>query len=381
MSRVAGPTKPTPSTDVPFAPVPLATPLQLPKEPTVQITRDPMPRDARAHLAAGRVERETHPATALAVQRTLKAPIGCTGIGLHSGARISLRLLPGAPDSGIVFRRTDLAGGPVEIPARYDHVVDTRLNTTIGLPGRPEAIVGTVEHLMAALAGMGVDNAVIEIDGAEVPAMDGSAAPFVFLIECAGTVAQDAPRQVIEVLRAVRIEEGDGFVALLPGSGQGMAIEAEIDFAAAAVRRQSRALRLSPASFKAELSAARTFGFAEEVEALRAAGLARGGSLKNAIVVSGSRVLNEGGLRFADEFVRHKMLDQVGDLALAGFALDARVVGRRPGHRLNNRVLHALFADASAWRLVPAGIGASAGVSVRAGAGGLPVAAAAAAPA
>jgi UDP-3-O-[3-hydroxymyristoyl] N-acetylglucosamine deacetylase len=228
---------------------------------------------------------------------------------------------------------------------------------------------------------MGVDNAVIEIDGAEVPAMDGSAAPFVFLIECAGTVAQDAPRQVIEVLRAVRIEEGDGFVALLPGSGQGMAIEAEIDFAAAAVRRQSRALRLSPASFKAELSAARTFGFAEEVEALRAAGLARGGSLKNAIVVSGSRVLNEGGLRFADEFVRHKMLDQVGDLALAGFALDARVVGRRPGHRLNNRVLHALFADASAWRLVPAGIGASAGVSVRAGAGGLPVAAAAAAPA
>ncbi len=341
-----------------------------------------MPRDARAHLAAGRVERETQAATALVVQRTLRAPIGCTGIGLHSGARISLRLLPGAPDSGIIFRRTDLAGGPVEIPARFDHVVDTRLNTTIGLPGQPEAVVGTVEHMMAALAGLGVDNAVVELDGAEVPAMDGSAAPFVFLIECAGTVAQDAPRQVIEVLRAVRVEEGNGFVALLPGSGQGisgpgMAIEAEIDFAAAAVRRQSRALRLTPASFKSELAPARTFGFAEEVEALRAAGLARGGSLKNAIVVSGSRVLNEGGLRFADEFVRHKMLDQVGDLALAGFALNARVVGRRPGHRLNNRVLHALFADASAWRVVPAGMGAAAGVSVRAGAGGLPAAAAA----
>jgi UDP-3-O-[3-hydroxymyristoyl] N-acetylglucosamine deacetylase len=164
-------------------------------------------------------------------------------------------------------------------------------------------------------------------------------------------------------------------VAILPGSGQGLVLEVEIDFPAAAVRRQSRALRVTPESFKADLAAARTFGFAEEVEALRAAGLARGGSLKNAVVVSGSRVLNEGGLRFADEFVRHKMLDQVGDLALAGRPLDARIVARRPGHRLNNRVLHALLADAAATRLAPAGIGT--GAPLRASAGGFAGAAAA----
>jgi UDP-3-O-[3-hydroxymyristoyl] N-acetylglucosamine deacetylase len=342
----------------------------------VQITRDPVQRDPRAPLTAPRAERETV-ATALVPQRTLRAPIGCTGIGLHSGARISLRLLPGTADSGIVFRRTDLAGGPVEIPARFDHVVDTRLNTTLGLPGRPGAAVGTVEHVMAALAGMGVDNAVVELDGGEVPVMDGSSASFVFLIECAGLVAQDAPRRVVEVLRPVRVEDGEAFVTLLPATGRGLTLEAEIDFPAAAVRRQGRSIRLSAQAFKADLAAARTFGFAEEVEALRAAGLARGGSLDNAVVVSGARVLNEGGLRFADEFIRHKLLDMVGDLALAGLALNARVVARRPGHRLNNAVLRALFADAAASRIVA--LGAGAGTSVRAGAGG--IAAAAAAPA
>jgi UDP-3-O-[3-hydroxymyristoyl] N-acetylglucosamine deacetylase len=344
----------------------------------VQITRDPVQRDPRAPLTAPRAEREAV-ATALVPQRTLRAPIGCTGTGLHSGARISLRLLPGAPDSGIVFRRTDLASGPVEIPARFDHVVDTRLNTTLGLPGRREATVGTVEHVMAALAGMGVDNAVVEVDGGEVPVMDGSSAPFVFLIECAGLVAQDAPRRVIEVLRPVRVEDGEAFVTLLPATGTGLALEAEIDFPAAAVRRQGRSVRLSPQGFKADLAAARTFGFAEEVEALRAAGLARGGSLDNAVVVSGARVLNEGGLRFADEFIRHKLLDMVGDLALAGIWLNARAVARRPGHRLNNAVLRALFADAASFRVVP--LGAGAGASVRAGAGGIAAAAAAAAPA
>ncbi len=344
----------------------------------MQITREPLQRDVRASLAPARgaPARGESEATALVPQRTLRAAIGCTGIGLHSGARIALRLLPGAPDSGIVFRRTDLAG--VEIPARHDHVVDTRLNTTLGLPGGPEAIVGTVEHVMSALAGMGIDNAVVEVDGAEVPVMDGSAAPFVFLIECAGVVAQDAPRQVVEVLRPIRVAEGEGFVTLLPASFQGLALEAEIDYPAAAVRRQGRALRLTPAAYKADLAAARTFGFAEEVEALRAAGLARGGSLKNAVVVSGARILNEGGLRFADEFVRHKLLDMVGDLALSGLALNARVVARRPGHRLNNQALRALFSDEAAWRVVPAG-GFAAGTSVRAGAGG--IAAAAAAPA
>jgi len=342
----------------------------------VQTTTEIAQRDGRAALASGLRERANDQAAALPMRRTLRAPIGCTGVGLHSGARISLRLLPAAPGAGIAFRRVDLAGGPADIPARWDHVVDTRLNTTIGLPGRADAVVGTVEHVMAALAGMGVDDAVVELDGPEAPVMDGSAAPFVFLIECAGVVATDAPRQVIEVLRPVRAEEGDAFVALLPGTPGSTVIEAEIDFAAAAVRRQSRALRLTPASFKADLAAARTFGFVEDIEALRAAGLARGGSLKNAVVVSGARVLNEGGLRFADEFVRHKMLDIVGDLGLAGLPLSARVVARRPGHKLNNQVLRRLFADAAAFRVVPA---ASAAAAQRAGAGG--IAAAAAAPA
>ncbi len=341
----------------------------------MQISRDPVKRDPRPLLSAAWSEGAE--AGAVSAQRTLRTAIGCTGLGLHSGARISLRMLPAEADSGIVFRRTDLAGGPVEIPARFDHVLDTRLNTTIGLPGRREATEGTIEQMMAALAGMGVDNAVIEVEGGEVPVMDGSAAPFVFLIECAGLVSRDAPRRMVEVLRPVRVEDGEAFVTLLPASGPGLALEAEIDFPAAAVRRQGRATRLSPACFKADLAPARTFGFAEEVAALRAAGLARGGSLDNAVVVSGARVLNEGGLRYADEFVRHKLLDMVGDLALAGLPLNARVVARRPGHRLNNAVLHALFADPAAARImtVPAGTGAP----VRAGATGL--AAAAAAPA
>jgi len=348
-------------------------------------------RDGRTAPVTGLRDRAADASAAVPMRRTLRAPIGCTGVGLHSGARISLRFLPAAPASGIVFRRTDLPGGPVEIPARWDHVVDTRLNTTLGIPGRRDAVIGTVEHVLAALAGMAVDDAVVELDGPEAPVMDGSAAPFVFLIECAGLVATGEPRQVIEVLRPVRVQEsragesrpgesgageGDAFVALLPAASAGPVIEAEIDFPAAAVRRQMRSLRLTPASFKADLAAARTFGFVEDVEALRAAGLARGGSLKNAVVVAGARVLNEGGLRFADEFVRHKMLDIVGDLGLAGLPLAARVVARRPGHRLNNQVLRALFADPAAFRIVPAtGIG----VAKRAGAGG--IASAAAAPA
>jgi UDP-3-O-[3-hydroxymyristoyl] N-acetylglucosamine deacetylase len=341
------------------------------------MTNDPAQHDSRAGLAGLRRERAATEATGFAPQRTLRAPIGCTGIALHSGARTSLRLLPGAPGSGIVFRRTNLSGGPVEIPATHDHVVETRFSTTLALPGRPDASIGTVEHVMAALAGMGIDNAVVELDGPEVPALDGSAAPFVFLIECAGVVPLPAPRQVIEVLRPVRAEEGEAFVALLPATGQGLSIEAEIDFPAAAVRRQSRSVRVTPQSFKADLAAARTFGFVEEIDALRAAGLARGGSLGNAVVVSGARVLNEGGLRFADEFVRHKILDMVGDLALAGLPLVARVVARRPGHRLNNAVLRALLSNPASFRVMPVGLGA--GASVRAGSGGF--AAAAAAPA
>lgn len=312
----------------------------------------------------------------LSAQRTLKAPIGCTGIGLHSGRKVSLTLRPAPEGHGLVVVRTGLPGGPVAIPARWDNVVDTRRSTVLGLPGRPDTQIGTVEHVFAALAGCGIDNAVIEVDGPEMPAMDGSAAPFVFLIECAGIALQDAPRRVVEIVRPVRVEDGEASISLLPDPSPWFGLEMEIEFASAAIRRQSRALRLAPGVFKTELARARTFGFAEEIDALREAGLARGGSLANAVVLRGATVLNAGGLRYADEFVRHKLLDAVGDLALAGHRLRGKVVARRAGHRLNNLVLRALFADPSSHRVVdmlPA-------ASVRDGASA-PLAAAAAAPA
>jgi UDP-3-O-[3-hydroxymyristoyl] N-acetylglucosamine deacetylase len=282
-------------------------------------------------------------------QRTLKAPIGCVGVGLHSGRRVRLHLLPAPAGSGIVFRRTDLGA---EIPARHDHVVDTRLCTVLGLPDRPEARVGTVEHIMAALAGVGVHNAIVEVDGPEVPIHDGSSASALFLIDCAGTVTLPEFAPTIEVLRPVRVEHGEAFAELRPFAfAFDMAMS--IAFEAAAIGRQALTLRLTPDSFRAELARARTFTLAGEVAQMRAAGLALGGSLENAVVVDGARVLNPAGLRMPDEFVRHKLLDAVGDLALAGAALRARFVGHRAGHALNNRLLRALFADTANWRLQP----------------------------
>lgn len=278
-------------------------------------------------------------------RRTLKAPIGCVGTGLHSGHRASLTLRPAAAGTGIVFRRTDLG---IEIPALFDRVSDTRLCTAIGEgPGR----IGTIEHVMAALAGTGVDDAIVEVDGPEVPIMDGSAAPFVFLIDCAGIVATAAPRAAIEVLRPVRVEEPNGaFAELLPSREPAFDIDLEIDFPNTAIGRQARTLRLSPRTFREGLADARTFTLAEDVARLRAVGLAQGGSLANAVVVDGPLVLNPGGLRRPDEFVRHKMLDVVGDLALAGAPIHGRFRGARSGHALNNRLLRALFDDAAAWR-------------------------------
>lgn len=299
-------------------------------------------------------------------RRTLKAPIGCVGTGLHSGLRASLTLRPAAAGTGIVFRRTDLG---IEMPALFDLVTDTRLCTAIGEgAGR----IGTIEHVMAALAGTGVDDAIVEVDGPEVPIMDGSAAPFVFLIDCAGTATSAMPRAAIEVLRPVRVEEPNGaFAELLPSREAAFDIELEIDFPNTAIGRQAMAMRLSPHAFREGLADARTFTLAEDVARLRAAGLAQGGSLANAVVVDGPLVLNPGGLRRPDEFVRHKMLDVVGDLALAGAPIRGRFRGARSGHALNNRLLRALFADASAWR--------HAGVPVMAeGSPGTPVRAAAA---
>ncbi|WP_135470412.1 UDP-3-O-acyl-N-acetylglucosamine deacetylase [Crenalkalicoccus roseus] len=288
-------------------------------------------------------------------RRTLKAAIGCVGIALHSGRRVALTLRPAAPGTGIRFRRTDLG---IEIPARYDHVVDTRLCTALGLPGTPEARIGTVEHVMAALAGCGVDDAVVEVDGPEVPILDGSAAPFVFLLDCAGLAAQPGAPEVIEVLRPVRVQEGEGpgaaWAELVPAAGERLEASLTIDFPATAIGRQSLSLRVTPMAFREALADARTFTLAEEVARLRAMGLAQGGSLGNAVVVDGPLVLNPGGLRRPDEFVRHKLLDVVGDLALAGAPLRGRFAGHRSGHALNNRLLRALFADPAAWRLLPA---------------------------
>lgn len=277
------------------------------------------------------------------MERTLKAAIGCVGVGLHCGQPVQVTIRPAPAGLGIVFHRTDLG---VTIPARYDYVTDTRLCTMVAVG---EARVGTIEHLMAAFAGLGVCNAIVELDGPELPVLDGSSAPWLFLLDCAGVVEQLRAARVIEVLRAIRVTEGEAFAELRPGPAE-LDLALSIDFAAPAIGRQALSLTLTEESFRADLADARTFTLAHEIAGLRAAGLARGGSLDNAIVVDGAVVLNPSGLRRPDEFVRHKMLDAVGDLALAGAALQGRFVGRHSGHALNNRVLRALFADRSNWR-------------------------------
>src|SRR4051812_23409043 len=229
----------------------------------------------------------------LAPQKTLKSEIHCRGVGLHSGVKVGMRLVPADADTGIVFRRVDAAGGGAEIRADWRNFVDSSLCTTLG---NGEGIaVGTIEHLMAALAGMEIDNCVVELDGPEVPVMDGSAAPFVFLIECAGVAEQEAPRRAIKVLKPVAIEDNGRLVSLVPDDV--FSLSFEIEFASEAVRRQDVSLVFDRATFKSDIARARTFGFIEDVDRMRAAGLALGGSLDNAVVVSGGRVLNEGGLR------------------------------------------------------------------------------------
>jgi UDP-3-O-[3-hydroxymyristoyl] N-acetylglucosamine deacetylase len=254
-----------------------------------------------------------------------------------------MTLCPAPPDTGILFRRTD-AG--VEIPAHWTRAIDSPLCTV--LSNREGAKVGTIEHLMAALAGAEIDNVIVELDGPEVPVMDGSAAPFLFLIECAGVVEQDAARRAIKVLKPVMIGEADATAELLPDHGFSMSFE--IDFDNPLIRRQEISLTFESETFKTELSRARTFGLLDDVKRLRAAGLARGGSLDNAIVVARDHVLNMGGLRYGDEFVRHKLLDAFGDLYLAGGPLIGCFRGVRSGHAHTRRLLAALFADDEAWR-------------------------------
>jgi UDP-3-O-[3-hydroxymyristoyl] N-acetylglucosamine deacetylase len=278
-------------------------------------------------------------------QRTLKNAIPCKGVALHSGVECSMTIKPAGPDHGIVFKRTDIASWDCLIPARWDRVSNAMLCTTISNDDGVQ--VATVEHLMAALAGCGLDNALIEIDGPEVPIMDGSSAPFVMLFECAGSVSQDAPRRALRILKPVTVRDGDCGVTVLPASD--FSVEFEIDFNSDAVSERSLDVRLMNGTFNESISRARTFGFLEDVDRMRAAGLGLGGSLDNVVVVDGDHVLNEGGLRFDDEFVRHKILDCVGDLYLAGGPMLARVVAHKSGHAFNNKLLRALFADESAW--------------------------------
>jgi UDP-3-O-[3-hydroxymyristoyl] N-acetylglucosamine deacetylase len=286
-----------------------------------------------------------------ASRRTLKSAIGCVGTGLHGGAQVQMTLRPAEAGNGITFRRTDLN---VIIPARFDLVVDSRLCTVIGLADQPAARVGTIEHLMAALAASRIDDLIVDVDAPELPILDGSAAPFLFLIESAGIAEHGGTREIFEILRPVSVANGEAFAELRPhGSAYatGFDMSLAIDFAAAAIGRQAYSLSLTPDSFATELAQARTFTQAAEVEALRAAGLAKGGSLRNAVVVDGAKILNPEGLRFPDEFVRHKLLDVVGDLALAGAPIAGRFIGNRTGHALNNQLLRTLFADTANYRL------------------------------
>ena len=282
------------------------------------------------------------------MQRTIYGVTQCTGVGVHSGKEVTLRLRPAPADHGIVFIRTDLPAGQNAIPALWDHVVDTRLCTVIG--NQFGTTIGTVEHLMAALRALNIDNALVELDGPEVPIMDGSAAPFVFMIEMAGVREQNEPRQWLEILRPVEVEHDGKRAALLPGEQPMFSVE--ILFNTPLIDHQSYDFSLSAAGFKGQISRARTFGFLEEVDQMRKMGLAQGGSLHNAVVISNGHVLNEDGLRYDDEFVRHKLLDAIGDLGLAGAPIRGTFSGYCTGHALNNKLLRAMFADRSAWRMV-----------------------------
>ena len=281
-------------------------------------------------------------------QHTLAGPAVFAGVGLHTGQRVRAAILPAPADSGIVFLRTDVQGDG-RIEARAGNVSSTRLSTVIR--NASGATVSTVEHLMAALYGLGIDNVLIELDGPEAPILDGSAEPFVSLIDRAGGRRQEALRQAIEILEPVEVLEGDKRAALVPA--RGFELSVEIDFASAAIGRQRLDIAVDETSFRAELAGSRTFGFLHEVEALRSAGLARGGALENAIVIDGDRVVNPEGLNRPDEFVRHKAVDAIGDLATLGRPLIGRYEGRCAGHALNNALARALLASPHAYRLRP----------------------------
>lgn len=281
-------------------------------------------------------------------QRTLRNAIRATGIGLHTGEKVYLNLKPAPVDTGIVFRRVDL-DPVVEIPARAGNVGETQLSTTLVKDG---VKVSTVEHLLSAMAGLGIDNAYVELNASEVPIMDGSAGPFVFLIQSAGIEEQSAPKQFIRILKEVTVQDGDKVAKFLPFEGFKVSFRIEFDHPVFRGRTVDAEIDFSSTSFVKEISRARTFGFMHEIEYLRSKGLARGGSVNNAIVVDEYRILNEDGLRYEDEFVKHKVLDAIGDLYLLGNSLIGEFKAYKSGHALNNALLRKLIAETDAWEVV-----------------------------
>ena len=281
-------------------------------------------------------------------QRTLKKPTKTTGVGLHTGARVEMTLRPAPIDTGIVFQRTDLPQAPA-IPAQAANVGDTRLSSTLKVDG---ASVSTVEHLMSALAGLGIDNLFVDIAGPELPIMDGSAGPFVFLLQSAGIEEQRAPKRFIRILERVEVRDGDKWARFEPYDGFRVNFEIEFNHPTFKKHSQTATMDFSTTSFLREVSRARTFGFMRDIESLRAHNLALGGNLDNAIVLDDNRILNEDGLRYEDEFVKHKILDAIGDLYLLGHSLIGEFSGFKSGHALNNKLLRTLMATPSAWREV-----------------------------
>jgi len=281
-------------------------------------------------------------------QRTLKTAIRATGVGLHSGRKVFMTLRPAAPNTGIVFRRTDLEP-PVEMRAEAHRVGETMLGTTL-VDG--DVRVATVEHLMSALAGLGIDNCHVDLSAPEVPIMDGSAGPFVFLLQSAGIEEQGAPKKLIRIRKPVRVEQDDKWVEFRPFSGFKVNLEIAFDHPVFKRHAQRASIDFSTTSFLREVSRARTFGFMRDIETLRANNLTLGGSMDNAIVLDDYRILNEDGLRYDDEFVKHKILDAIGDLYLLGHTLIGEFSGYRSGHELNNLLLRRLLEDETAWEAV-----------------------------
>lgn len=281
-------------------------------------------------------------------QRTLKNEIRATGVGLHTGQKIFLTLRPAPVDTGIIFRRVDL-NPIVEIEARAENVGDTTLSTTLV---NGDVRVSTVEHLLSAMAGLGIDNAIIEVSADEVPIMDGSAGPFVFLIQSAGIQEQSAPKKFIRITKEVTIKDGDKSATFVPFDGFKVSFTIDFDHPVFKGRKLSSAVDFSSTSFVKEVSRARTFGFMHEIEYLRSKGLAKGGSVDNAIVVDKYRILNEDGLRYEDEFVKHKILDAIGDLYLLGNSLIGEYKAVKSGHGLNNKSLRELIRRTDCWEFV-----------------------------